>query len=68
MSSNVDLVKIFSTVAQTMIENKTTLNEADDYNKNHGDNMVDIFNLITGAMKDSPQEDVASGLSTASEL
>ena len=68
MAGNLDLVKIFSTVAQTMVENKTTLNEADDYNKNHGDNMVDIFNLITGAMKEAPQGNVASGLSTASEL
>lgn len=68
MSSNIDLVKIFSAVAQTMVENKTTLNEADDYNKNHGDNMVAIFNLITGAMKGAPQGDVASGLNTASEL
>ena len=68
MSGKVDLVKIFSTVAKTMVENKTTLNEADDYNKNHGDNMVDIFNLITGAMKEAPQGNVASGLSSASEL
>ncbi len=68
MSSNIDLVKIFSAVAQTMVENKTTLNEADDYNKNHGDNMVDIFTMITGAMKEAPQGNVASGLSTASEL
>jgi len=68
MSGNVDLVKIFSSVAQTMVENKSALNEADDYNKNHGDNMVDIFNMITGAMKEAPQGNVASGLSKASEL
>ena len=68
MSSNIDLVKIFSAVAQTMVENKATLNQADEYNKNHGDNMVDIFNMITGAMKQAPQDNVASGLSTASKL
>ena len=51
-----------------MVENKTALNDADDYNKNHGDNMVDIFQMITGAMKEAPQGDVSNGLSTASEL
>ncbi len=68
MSSNLDLVKIFSTVAQTMVDNKTTLNQADAYNKNHGDNMVDIFNMVTGALKESPQGNLAAGLSTASKL
>ncbi len=68
MSSNIDLVKIFSAVAETMVENQTSLNKADEYNQDHGDHMVDIFNLVSGAMKDSPSEDVAGGLAKASEL
>ena len=42
MTSNVDLVKLFSTVAETLVENQADLNKADEYNQNHGDHMVDI--------------------------
>ena len=68
MSSNVDLVKIFSAVAETMVENQSSLNKADEYNQDHGDHMVDIFNLVTGAMKEAPAGEVTSGLAKASEL
>jgi hypothetical protein len=68
MSSTVDLVKLFTNVAQTMVENKTSLNKADEYNHDHGDHMVDIFNLVSGAMKETPGGDVTSGLAKASEL
>lgn len=40
MSSNIDLVKIFSAVAETMVENQASLNKADEYNQDHGDHMV----------------------------
>ena len=68
MSGNVDLVKLFSTVAETMVENKDSLNKADEYNQDHGDHMVDIFKMITGAVKEAPKDDVSAGLSTASKL
>ena len=68
MSGSVDLVKLFSTVAETMVENQADLNKADEYNQDHGDHMVDIFQMITGAVKDAPQGDLSQGLSAASEL
>ncbi|MCJ7715367.1 MAG: hypothetical protein MUO54_02450 [Anaerolineales bacterium] len=68
MSSTIDLVKLFKNVAQTMVENRASLNKADEYNRDHGDHMVDIFNLVSGAMKDTPSGDVTSGLTKASEL
>ncbi len=68
MSSNVDLVKIFSAVAETLVENQASLNQADEYNQDHGDHMVDIFQSITGAVKEAPNNDLASGLATASKL
>jgi len=68
MSSNVDLVKLFSAVAETMVENQASLNKADEYNQDHGDHMVDIFNMITGAVKEAPKNDLSSGLATASKL
>ena len=68
MSSNVDLVKLFSAVAETMVENQASLNKADEYNQDHGDHMVDIFKMITGAVKEAPKNDLASGLATASKV
>ncbi len=67
MSSNVDLVKLFSTVAETMVKNQSSLNKADEYNQDHGDHMVDIFKMITGAVKEAPKNDLASGLAKASK-
>jgi len=68
MSGKVDLIKLFSAVAETMVENKDTLNKADEYNQDHGDHMVDIFQMVSGAVKEAPKDDVSSGLSAASEL
>ncbi len=68
MSSNVDLVKMFSAVAEAMVENQTSLNKADQYNQDHGDHMVEIFELVTGAMKNISSDDISSGLAKASEL
>ena len=68
MSSNVDLVKIFSAVAETLVENQASLNKADEYNQDHGDHMVDIFQSITGAVKEAPKNDLASGLAMASKM
>lgn len=67
MSSQVDLVKLFSTVAETLQENRGTLNQADEYNQDHGDHMVEIFQLITGAMKEAPRENPAKGFQKASQ-
>jgi len=37
---------------KTLAETGNTLNSADDYNHNHGDNMVQTFDMITRAMKE----------------
>jgi hypothetical protein len=68
MSRNVDLVKLFSAVAETMVENQNSLNKADEYNQDHGDHMVEIFEMVTSAVKSAPKNDLSSGLSMASEL
>lgn len=46
MAQDLNLSKIFKAVTGTLSENKTELNQADEYNHNHGDNMVEIFELI----------------------
>lgn len=67
-TSSIDLAKLFGTVAKTMAQNQTSLNAADDYNHDHGDNMVEIFDVITRAMKEKSTATPAQQLAYASQL
>lgn len=51
-TKSVDLTQLFGAAASALLENKETLNQADAYNHDHGDNMVQIFNAITQAMQE----------------
>ena len=66
--SNIDLFSLFSNVSGVLQDNKTSLNKADDYNGDHGNNMVTIFEVITQAMKEKSGADPADQLSYASQL
>jgi hypothetical protein len=63
-----DLASLFQTVTGTLSQNKENLNEADTYNHDHGDNMVDTFEVITQAMKEKKDADPADQLAYASEI
>ncbi|MBP9675137.1 MAG: DAK2 domain-containing protein [Anaerolineaceae bacterium] len=65
---NIDLAKLFGNVATTLDENKSTLNKADSYNHDHGDNMVQIFEVVTQAVKAKSNATPAEQLAYASEL
>lgn len=67
-SKSIDLGKLFGTVAKTMVQNQATLNQADTYNHDHGDNMVQIFEVITQAMKEKQNATPAEQLAYASKL
>jgi phosphoenolpyruvate---glycerone phosphotransferase subunit DhaL len=45
-----DLSTLFNVAAKTLAANRSTLNQADLENQNHGDNMVQAFKLISQAM------------------
>ena len=45
-----DLSAIFELAAQQLAANQSSLNQADAENQNHGDNMVQAFNMISQAM------------------
>ncbi len=60
-NSGVDLVSLFQTVTQTLVQNQQGLNQADVYNQDHGTNMVQTFQTITEAL----QEKSGSADSTA---
>ena len=67
-TSAIDLYKLFGAVQKTMTKNQTALNKADDYNQNHGDHMVEIFSVITRAMKERSNASPADQLAYASQL
>jgi hypothetical protein len=67
-ANNLDLSKLFQAVTNSMVENREPLNRADQYNHNHGDNMVEIFRVITEAMETKQGADPADQLEYASEL
>lgn len=45
--SPIDLLKMFQGVTWQLQKNKESLNQADEYNHDHGDNMVETFEVIT---------------------
>jgi hypothetical protein len=68
MGNQLDLLSLFGEVTSALEENKSALNEADAYNGDHGDNMVKIFNMVTGAVSENKGKDVSTQLAAASEL
>lgn len=67
-AQSIDLVKLFGSVAKTMVQNQSSLNKADTYNHDHGDNMVQIFEVITQAMKEKADASPADQLAYASQI
>ncbi len=66
--NKIDLFSLFNQVTKTMQDSKTSLNEADTYNHDHGDHMVEIFEVITQAMKEKKTADPAVQLEYAASL
>jgi hypothetical protein len=66
--SPIDLAKMFQGVTGQLQKNKENLNQADDYNHDHGDNMVETFEVITQAMREKQGADPADQLAYASEI
>jgi len=67
-TKGVDLAKVFGAVAKTLGENRDSLNQADDYNHDHGDHMVQTFDVITRAMKEKKNAPPADQLEYAAQL
>lgn len=64
----IDLFSLFNQVTKTMQGNQASLNKADTYNHDHGDHMVEIFEVITQAMKEKKNADPADQLEYAASL
>ena len=63
-----DLSTIFKSVTAQLTDKQSTLNEADEYNHDHGDHMVQVFNLIQNAVSQKSDLPVAEQLSYASQV
>ncbi|MEN8240926.1 MAG: hypothetical protein ABFS17_03305 [Chloroflexota bacterium] len=68
MSQQLNLLSMFQTVSGALSENQASLNKADSHNGDHGDNMVQIFNLVTQAVGDKSKASPADQLLNAGEL
>ena len=68
MAKNLDLINIFNTVKDQLVEKQQVINDKDALNHDHGDNMVEIFQAITDAMQAKESADPADQLAYASEL
>ena len=64
----IDLLSLFNQVSKTMNKNRASLNKADTYNHDHGDHMVEIFDVITRAMKEKKNADPADQLEYAAAI
>ncbi len=67
MANDIDLAKVFQVVAKNLAQNRDTLNQADSYNHDHGDNIVQVFQLVTKAVKAKKGADVSEQLAYASD-
>jgi hypothetical protein len=67
LASGIDLAQLFGAVARNLSENRDTLNKADKYNSDHGDNMVKIFQSVANLIQSKSNVNHASQLSAASK-
>jgi hypothetical protein len=68
MTKDLDLSSIMQSVTEKLSDSKDELNQADSYNHDHGDHMVQIFNLIQNAVSDKKDQPVADQLQYASQV
>jgi len=66
--TGIDLAKLFGAVASNLGDQRESLNQADTYNNDHGDHMVEIFEVVTQAVKEKKNADPADQLAYASEI
>jgi hypothetical protein len=68
MPQNIDLSSVFQTVTQQLSQKQNDLNEADSYNHDHGDHMVQIFDLIENAVSKQSNKSPSDQLAFASKV
>lgn len=64
---SIDLGSIFNVATQALSANQSSLNQADTENQNHGDNMVQVFNMISRVMANQQGGSPSQQLNQASQ-
>ncbi len=64
----VNFIDLFSAATDALQQSRTQLNKADTYNGNHGDNMVQIMEVVQQAMREKKNADLPSQLEYAADL
>lgn len=67
-TKQVNLANLFGSVVSTLAANREALNQADTYNHDHGDHMVEIFEVVAQAMKAKKSASPADQLAYAAEI
>ena len=68
MPEQINLIDLFTTASKALGQHREELNQADKGNKNHGDNMVQVMEVITQAMKEKKNSDAPAQLEYAAQL
>ncbi len=66
--SELNLAQLFEAVTQTLNQKRADLNAADTHNHDHGDHIVQVFQLVTQVAKENPNLEPAAILEQASRL
>ena len=66
-TGGMDLSSLFNVAAQALTANQSSLNQADTDNQNHGDNMVQVFNMISKVMANQKNASPSQQLDSASQ-
>ena len=66
-SPGMDLGPLFNVATQALAANQSSLNQADTENQNHGDNMVQAFNMISQVMANQQGASPSKQLRQASQ-
>jgi hypothetical protein len=64
---SIELANLFAAVTQSLRESEYSLNRADEYNHDHGTNMVKTFGIITEALREKQGATNSDALSYAAQ-
>jgi len=65
-SPRTDLAVLFQAALDCLVEQQQVLNQADEFNHDHGDHMVEIFQAAVEAARQEDQTDLAEAMEKAS--
>ena len=66
--SSAELALLFEAVGNALLQNRENLNQADRVNANHGDHMIEVFQIAAGASREKEGESLAEEMEYAANL